>query len=480
MTNSLKRNLVWLALGLLIVSAFFIRFKNVSKSENYAIDELVYAKMANQINHEGLKGYNSIPYGKELTAMGYDLPEYFFQPLFKYPPLFTLLCSLSMKIFGPTMEACALFPLLFGVLLIPTVYALASLIFNRQVALLAAIFMWLDPITIVTSQKVFLDTTLAFFTVLSIYLYIYGILKNRNIFFLLGGVFCGLAVLTKYPGILPVFAVLIYVALKKRNLLFNRTFLLSLTIPFFSLLPWFYWNFAVYGSGMYERIISVNNLHFHNKRTKILILVFLGFIITAFVNFLLNKRNRDLKSKAKMKPEVKAESQIAKKYRKLGVTGVGFALVLICLPFISAGLKFGHIPAHGWQQGLFYWARSVFYFQKLMEYSFIFTIAFAAFFINTDRNTDKKIMIIIPTVVLFFFYMVWGSYQSRYILAAIPFLIILGVQLWMELYEAGSEAKNPWIRSFLRISLPLLLIYIATKTYYLNIVFSYPGDMCYY
>jgi len=100
-------------LGLLIVSAFFLRLNNFNNSDMHAIDEFVYFRMALQVNND-ISDYNSIPYGKVLTKSGRKLPAYFFDPLFKHPPLFTYLLAASMKSSNNKFQAAAYFPILFG------------------------------------------------------------------------------------------------------------------------------------------------------------------------------------------------------------------------------------------------------------------------------------------------------------------------------------------------------------------------------
>src|SRR3989338_7152702 len=99
-SETLKRAFIILMLGSLMASAFFIRLENFKKSSSRTIDEIVYYRMAKQILQEGLKGYHTIPYGKELHEAGRPLPDYFFEPLFKHPPVFTFLITFFMFLFG--------------------------------------------------------------------------------------------------------------------------------------------------------------------------------------------------------------------------------------------------------------------------------------------------------------------------------------------------------------------------------------------
>ena len=95
-------------LGSLMISAFLYVLKTSKNSQSRSIDEIVYYRMAKQIVHQGFSGYNSIPYGRELAETGRVLPQYFFEPLFKHPPLFTLLIAFSMKLFRSHTAFCGI------------------------------------------------------------------------------------------------------------------------------------------------------------------------------------------------------------------------------------------------------------------------------------------------------------------------------------------------------------------------------------
>ena len=70
----LRKALIIILLGLLTVSAFFIRLYNFEHSKLRSIDEVVYYRMALQVLEQGPAGYHTIPYGQELAATGGPLP----------------------------------------------------------------------------------------------------------------------------------------------------------------------------------------------------------------------------------------------------------------------------------------------------------------------------------------------------------------------------------------------------------------------
>jgi len=361
-SGSFKKTFTFLMLGLLTVSAFFIRLENFKQSYFRTIDEVVYYRMAKQVLNEGISGYHTIPYGEDLATSGSHLPDYFFQPLFKHPPLFTLMNSFSMRLFGEKLVSCGYVSILFGVLLIPLIYMLGSLLFDHKIALLSAIFMWLDPVNIISSQKVWMDTTLAFWCVLSIYLFALAQFKKYNFAFLLSAMACGLAMLTKYSGMLTWIIILLYAAAYNRKLFKNRFFLACLLIPGIMLLPWFFWNFQVYGFDFVLTQINIHHVSFESTRAKIYSVLILILISGIFWKQFRSSGDLDSESD---------------RSNRQSSSGLGRPIMMVCaallvigiFPSIIRSLTLSHLPTTSWQQGIFSMELYTFYFGRLIEWS---------------------------------------------------------------------------------------------------------------
>jgi len=470
-SENLKKILILITLGFLTTSAFFIRLENFIKSSNRSIDEIVYYRMALQMT-EDLSDYNTIPYGQELAATGRPLPKYFFEPLFKHPPLFTLLVTASLKIFGKNSLSAEYVSLLFGVLLIPLTYLIATLLFSRPVAFLSAFFVWMDPVLIITSQKVWMDTTLAFFWVLAIYIYLLGVQKCRPFLFLIAGIAGGLAVLTRYPGILSIIIISLHAVVQHRHLFRDRVFLMSLAMPFLMLIPWGWWNFKVHGMTFFYQQLELHNLGL-TSRTMML----LGLVVIIGIFFVKMLKSHEQKISLVPSPLSSGKEDIIRQ-RLVTLCGVLFLVGLH--QHIFRSLDPGSFPVTSWYQGLFYSASPLFYFGRLMEFSFLYFFAFAAFFISVKRHTEEKTILFLGSLVTIIFFMVWKSYQSRYVLSAIPFLIILAVQFLWDTYQLSNESKSWAVQLIRKIILPLALLSIIFKTNLINLLISYPNNLCYY
>lgn len=471
-SEPIKKTLIVLFLAFLTISAFLIRLSNFKNSPARSIDEIVYYRMGKQILQEGLSGYNTIPYGREMAATGRPLPPYFFEPLFKHPPLFTFLITLSMKIFGPLLVSAEYISLLFGVFLIPLVYILGTVLFNRRIGLFSAFFLWLDPVTIMCSQKVWMETTIAFFTLLSAVFFAKGIKSNNDWFFILSGLSSGLAVNTKYPAVLITVAFVFYAFFSDRDLFCNRKFQISLALPFFCLLPWMYWNYRVYGLKSIPHHGELNVL-FKIFSAKWAIVFLVGIILAAVL--WLKERFSHQGNAARPDTEPLPSTSL----KKISILFLFFLGILLKDSLLHS-LQFNHLPLVSWANGAFGNETPLFYLGRLIEYSFLYVFAFIGLFIYRSYHDPEIAFLRSSAFIILILYIMWGNYQSRYILAAIPFLVILGVHFWTENFEKVKFLKSRLVYALGAGGLTAVMIYTVAKTYAIDLLLSYPNDMCYF
>lgn len=472
-SKPLHKALIIIMLGLLTVSAFFIRLHNFKHSELRSIDEVVYYRMALQVLKEGPTGYHTIPYGQELAATGRPLPPYFFQPLFKHPPLFTFMAAVFMKVFGGTMVSAGYVALLFGALMIPLTYWLGALVFGREVGLLAALFIWLDPVSIICSQKVWMETTLSFFSILAVYIFMYAFMQKKDAFYFWAGVAAGAALLTKYTGILAWAVILIFAVVFERELFKNKRFVSSLAVPFVMITPWVYWNFLVHGNHMLANNLQIHNLTLGRPRT--IALLGLTAMVVCLGAWELCKPARGKLTGGQVVPSAGWDTM-----RKYAVIFCGGLLLWNIRASIMRGLDFTSLPVTSWAQGIFWGAPSTFYFGRLIEFSLLFIFSFLAFFLFSSHHFAEKRIFFLTGSVYILFFMVWGSFQSRYLLPAIPFLMVLGVAFVMELFAEMALSKNPAVYLGGRFLLMAAVLCAIFKTYLIDIMLSFPNDMCYF
>ncbi|MCD4780245.1 MAG: glycosyltransferase family 39 protein [Candidatus Omnitrophica bacterium] len=484
---TLQKIIITFILSFLCVSAFQIRLHNFRSSSLRTIDEIVFVKMAKQVAHD-VRDYHTIPYGKTLAATGRELPEYFFAPLYKHPPVFTFMAALSMKLFGEKGKSAGYVSIFLSVLMMPLLYWLGALLFDRQVGLLAAILLWFDPVVTMTSQKVWIDTSIAFFTLLAAVLFVYALKNKNDWFFIFSGIASGLAVNTKYPGILITFGMVLYTLFYRRDLFRKGKFFLGLLMPFLMLIPWFMWNIQVYGisalKGHYELTFAIRL--FTDKLWLILPVAAILFAVYLFL-----KR----KSIIGHRPPTAAGSTIEpgtskEKTDELDpgqakiVLGSYIAVILFILIFIGdsvlKSLHFYYIPVTSWSQGFFANEIPSFYFKRLLEYFFIYIFAYLALFTYHPKEQEQTAFIRISTIVILFFFIAWRNFQCRYILATIPFLILLAANTIKQVYSAICSMETILPRLILRSAFILLIMYSILKVNIINYMLSYTNNMCYF
>lgn len=488
MTNKaekFRKLIVFGIISVLMVSAFFVRLENFKNSRSRSIDEIVYYRMAKQMLVDP-SDYNTIAYGQELAAGGRELPEYFFDPLFKHPPVFTALVTFSMYIFGESLASASYPSLLAGVLLILLAYLLGSLVYSRWVGFLAAVIMWMDPITILSSQKVWMDTTIAFFSVLSLYFYIYAFKNKKDWFFILSGIAGGLAVNTKYTGVLITFAIGVSSVFYARHLFRKSVFLLSLCLPFMLLVPWILWNVQIYGSEfLSKQIVAHIGLQklINMFNDNFLVICVCLLVLWGTVYFLVLHKKADKKDNI---DHIDSDTELRESNEGIQfMTILSVCIVLgLCFYVIPTQIKnafsLTHIPTHSWAAGFFSQEPASFYFGRLVEYSLIFLFAFIMKFLFHPFEKKEESVLRWSSVIILVFFTFWGGFQSRYVLSAIPILIVLGSQLIVQLFNKINKIDLFSLRIIAKFLLICVVILMFYRTNMINLTLSFPNNTCYF
>ena len=461
-------------LSLFAVSAFFIRLDTFKKTKKRSLDEVVYYNLGLNLEKD-IRNYNSIGIANFWRKEGRVIPLYFTQPLFKHPPFFSFLIAASFKIFGTDPVAAEYVSLLFGVLLIPLIYLFGTLTFNRAVGLLSAFFLFIDPVSIICSQKVWMDTLLTFCIFLSIYLFIYAHKYRKDSFYLYSGIASGLALLTKYPGILPVFIIVIFTSLYHRELLKKKQVILGLLIPFVMFLPWLYWNYLVYGAHFVFKHLTLHNFSIIHTRVKAVLSFCLLLIIISLTAVF---RAGLIKEKIVRKiAALKLPGWLNAKNIKLAV---GLTAVALLHRSFLQSIQLDFLPANSEFSGLFAYEPRTFYFGKLLQFSLLYFFAFLSFFISSRRENAYTPLIKISALVILIFFTAWGNFQSRYILPGIPFLILLASDTWLKILLRSWYHPDVRIKYCGRFVIIFSGIVILWRSYHINSILSATNNMAYF
>jgi len=471
MTETVKKILIAILIGGLCVSAFFIRYNNFKRPGPRTTDEVVYYVMARQME-DNIFAYNASGYALKdaVTHHGTELPDYFFDPLFKHPPAFVLMIYTSVKMFGAgTHLSAGFFPIFCGALALIFVYLLGRRIGGRAAGILAAGFMFIDPVGIMSSQKVWMDAPLMFFMLLTVYLYYEGIGRRRPLFFWLGGAAAGLAVMVKYPGILTLAGLMVFVLLCRPRLVRDKMFLASLALPAVISLPWFLLNYYVYGPDFF-----LKSLHAHEFGVRSLYSwVILGVLIS--MGLLAAAAWRHPREVSR-----RFEQLCSSRFVFYGKLAAFMATLVFIQFYFSRSLNFYEVPAVEWAQGSFSGQPRWFYFQRLLRFCFLYAFAYLAFFDPFFKPDPGRFLLKINAFLIIVFFAAWGNFQCRYILPALPFLMILSADyIWRLL---GVLARINWValRLLLQAAVLILVVLAVCKTMLINYEVSFTNNMCYF
>ena len=121
-----------------------------------------------------------------------------------------------------------------------------------------------------------------------------------------------------------------------------------------------------------------------------------------------------------------------------------------------------------------------FYIKKLLDFSFLYALAYGSLLSGAGNRRPGLSFIKMNAVVYLIFFSIYGNYQSRYIVMALPFLIILAAQLWTAVYERIARVGQQDLRTIYYFLWVGLLGLSLTKTWFINIQISLPNDMCYF
>jgi len=470
MPDIIKKIIIFFIIGGLAVSAYFMGYINFLKSVPRTTDEVVYYTMARQMD-DNIFAYNTTGFAlQDLLNEGKRYPEYFHRPLFKHPPLFTLMIVGAVKIFGPSSVAASLAGLMCWALAIMVVYLLGSAVGGRAVGLLAAGFMFMDPVTIMSSQKVWMDTPLMFFMLLTVYAYWMGVSRNKSWFFLLGGAAAGAAFLIKYPGLLSFFAIILFILLRFPKIFRNRYFLVSLFLPFLMALPWFTLNYYVYGTGfIYEQFAVHGMTNLFSPKVLFMLAVGLGI---AFLGW---RALRDPEGAVQRFDRLFSGRFVS--YMKWAGF-IGTAVFLIA--YAGRSLNVFEVPWVTWRQGLFSGQPRWFYFQRLLRFCFLYGFSYLAFFDPFFKKDDGRFLLKLNAFLIIVFFAAWGNFQCRYILPALPFLMILSVDYAWRILGRLGRIDSVVLRLLLQSAVLVLIVLAVNKTMLINVVVSYTNNMCYF
>lgn len=312
---------------------------------------------------------------------------------------------------------------------------------------------------------------------LSILLFALG--QKKRYCFLLSGVSIGLAMLTKYPGILSLFIISSFAFFFDRPALKSKGFW---TLCFLALLvfsPWIIWNWRVYGN-LSDPFIAAHSLLKHRENAiHALSSIHVGFLLAVlFLAGGLFVMRREIKQFFKAGS---SDETISRQKKKWGAGGIViFVLALVFVPFLRGMVKETFI----WKETVFvsWWnpfkaEPKHFYLTRLSELSPLYIFSFLSFpFIAGNSKGDK--LLVWSSLWILLAFTLLGNYQSRYILPVVPFLLILSARWQVWAYDKLSGAKASQV--ILTILLIVTSMYFIIKTLKVDSLIALSSDFGYF
>lgn len=157
------------------------------------------------------------------------------------PPLISYYIAVIIYLFGESEWILHLSYVLFSLLIGILTYFISKKFVRKS--LYPALFLVASTAFIISSHSVMLDIPFLAFFLLSVAFFIHGIDSNKSHLIFFGALFCGLAYLIKYIGLIIIPILALYALYKKK---FKP--LLYLIIPIITIVLWNYYTFKIYGA----------------------------------------------------------------------------------------------------------------------------------------------------------------------------------------------------------------------------------------
>jgi len=442
---------------ILIVSAF-VKTRDIPLRDVYSVDEILYNMMATQItaNPSDYSARTYCALSKERDPRC-QLPDYFEAPLFKHPPIYCMLLSTVKRLGFTTITQANYFSFYLALLVPLVVFFIARKLYDIRTALTAFFLMLIEPVMWMCSVRLWMECTMSLFMVLCLFMFIRAWEDNR--WYIPCGIFLGCAALTKYPGALVAPVIVLFAALYKQGLFRQPRFYAIFGVAGLMLLPWVAWNIAAYGN-FFSTMRYFHDTAFMGKFLALLKhpALYIGLAVAGAVIWALSRKGYAAGIAAFLERDRGVSAALAAAFlvflllQKGVIPGLSDSLVLSKMP-----------PETNIFPSPFAKGPWTFYISQLMRMSPLYIAAFLGCLLIGSRSPGDRLLVI-AAVVIMLFYIKWGNYQSRYIVSAIPMLMILCARVFVLAFERVGRLGNAWVRTGARIGLSCLIAYLVLKT----------------
>ena len=288
-----KKVLIPLSIFILLVVHLALRY-NTFWLSHFRGDQNHYTGLAMKLQELGFDDYNlrgidmmpsddkhqvyavSLSKDKEgslMRSLKHSGAGYYDIPFFHKGPAFSIALMISHRIFSRSKDYllvqehlgkqvfntkpkyffssqfyAVIVPLFFSTILMLLTFYLGKMLFSYRIGFYAAFMMAVNPISILTSHKLWTDDMLSVFVTLSVILFFLAQKKDTLWLSFLSGISCGIAVLTKQNAGILFPGLIVYSILIKRTFKHLITYGIGLTLVS---APWFCKIYSIYKDPLY-------------------------------------------------------------------------------------------------------------------------------------------------------------------------------------------------------------------------------------
>ncbi len=257
---------------------------------------------------------------------------------------------------------------------------------------------------------------------------------------------------------------------QQQTLLKTKTFWLGCSITFLMLVPWGVWSLSIYKTDFFRAELGFHSMGNHQgmlfSRLSAILVVVLIFLVLRFWRQRLQLPLN--------------EGIFSQRFLSLATTAFWVIVFVSIAGEIIRAFQFFSIPTHGWQGMMFEGELPTFYFGRLVEFSPFFLLSYASFLLWRDELNIKGRFIQFQALGILLFYILWGNFQSRYILATIPLLLILASYFFILILHRSARIKNIWLISLIIIICVFFAGFTVARLQHINSVLSFLNDLCYF
>ncbi|MBZ0166540.1 MAG: glycosyltransferase family 39 protein [Candidatus Omnitrophica bacterium] len=462
--------IAWPVIILTCIITFFVLDHGSSYKRREAaltFDEGVYIRLALQLKQG--EPYNTIKLWEEKKKSRL-LPDYMSRPLFKHPPLYPWLVSMSYAMleqkstyrYEELYEAAANVSNLMACLLVLLGFLFARRYFGYPAAYLTAFLLAIDLNIALCGQKVWIASTLAFLTFASLYLVFKACEEHRAWFYPAGIVF-GLAMLTKYTAVLVVPIMLSYILIYRRDLFRCKELYFFFGLAFLVFLPWLVTNMKVYGMDALTMMILRQT---RGPQKMLYFGIFAAAVIAATWGAIILYQRMVQKHSDADGTAVRTQWF---PFIGVGLISLFFAMLFVHKPYVTSALKslnWMALPNAGWDMKIYKQEPWYFYFKQHLEYSPYYLIMFVAF-LRAPLGRKPDMYLLLSSVWVLLFATMWKNFQGRYAVQFVTPTLILIAATIIAVYQLLLRHKNiPGYAGLTALSLALLYLTLkALKVY---------------